>query len=38
MKTQQEKGEESAMIAAYSFLLLLLTLFIIGLIGFINGS
>ena len=38
MKTQQEKGEESAMIAGYSFLLLLLTLFIMGFIGFINGS
>lgn len=32
MKTRQEKNEESAMIAVYSFLLLLLTLFIMGFI------
>ena len=36
MKTRQEKQEESAMIAVYSFMILLLIVLILGCINFLS--
>ena len=38
MKTRQEKNEESAMIAVYSFIIVLLILLLLGCIKLLNTA